>query len=340
LHKLQASKPVAGQTTAPHKRKHGDEDMDDVSVAQGEEDGLRKKRSRQDVYDAELGQDNKDGNGQENDRDTGKTTPTRTRNPSPQILRRTSGTPIQGVEIQIPSRPATPIAVRTEAIGGNSAAAAARSPLIPQTETAAGYITAKGSVPAIPASSVIRTPPLLASDTPAPSAPREKEAQDINEDEWAAFEADLLHSNTNGTSSRPIIEAPADAVISAPAMTAEELAAKSAEEERERRRAAADIELEDEKEEAARALETEFEDMEELETRVRRLKERREALRHQQVTPPATSVAASAAGKGDSGHPSTGKENAEENMNEDDEDEDDEEEEEDADDWAGFRFRG
>ncbi len=72
----------------------------------------------------------------------------------------------------------------------------------------------------------------------------------------------------------------ANAVIAAAPMTADEVAAQADAEERARRRAMADVQMEDEKEEATRALEDEFDEMEELEARVRRLKEKREALRN------------------------------------------------------------
>jgi zinc finger protein 830 len=171
-----------------------------------------------------------------------------------------------------------------------------------------------------------------------------KAAQDIDEDEWAAFEADLLQSNANGpttSANRPgIPEAAADAVISAPVMTADELAAKSAEEERERRRLTADIDLDNEKEDATRALEEEFEEMDQLEARVRKLKERREALRQQRQGSPPASAAVGGLEKPTAAG-THGKENVTgaggEESADDDEDED---EDEDEDDWAGFRFKG
>jgi zinc finger protein 830 len=182
-------------------------------------------------------------------------------------------------------------------------------------------------------------PPLIAQDaTPtvttlnsfasakqAPITP--SEPKDVDEGEWAAFEAEMIHGTPAklGVYSR-------DAVISAPAMTAEEVAAKSEEEERARRKVLADIELEDEKEDATRALETEFEEMEELEARVRKLKERREALRQRA----SVSVPASAEGLNKlraSLVSATGKESSTSDVTEG-EDEDEEE-----DDWDGLRFR-
>jgi zinc finger protein 830 len=92
----------------------------------------------------------------------------------------------------------------------------------------------------------------------------------VDEDEWAAFEADIAATEA------PIAE---DAVISAPAMSAAELTAKSKEEELARRREQQEAETEGDKEDAARKLEDEFEEMEELEERIRKLKEKRDTLR-------------------------------------------------------------
>ncbi|KAF2030439.1 hypothetical protein EK21DRAFT_26460, partial [Setomelanomma holmii] len=68
------------------------------------------------------------------------------------------------------------------------------------------------------------------------------------------------------------------AVIEAKPMTAAEIAAQ-AREDQSAQRARKDEEMEGEKEDAARALEDEFEEMEGLEERVKKLREQREALR-------------------------------------------------------------
>jgi zinc finger protein 830 len=342
VQKLQASRPSADQSSASNKRKHDeDEDMDDVSMEYEDEDGLRKKRSRHDV---QGGQDvEADAKDRVQDGATDKATPTRIKPTTPPLPRRISATPSQGVEIQIPSRPATPVAARTDAANG-STGGASRSPLRLQRDisTVAGFASTNGGTAAI-ATSVVETTtlPPPRTDDAASAAPGAKNGQDIDEDEWAAFEADLLRSNTNGAPARPgiIPAASAEAVISAPVMSADELAAKSAEEERERRRLTADIDLDHEKEDATRALEEEFEDMEELEARVRRLKERREALRQHRGSPPVTDGAlGSGEDKRAAAGATDGKENAEEA--EESDDDDDEEDDEDADDWAGFRFKG
>lgn len=94
--------------------------------------------------------------------------------------------------------------------------------------------------------------------------------QDIDEDEWAAFEADIAAEE------EPVADG---AVISAAPMTAEELAAKARQEESAQRKEKQEAEMEGDKEDAARKLEEEFDEMVELEDRVRKLKEKREALR-------------------------------------------------------------
>ncbi|KAL0943064.1 zinc finger protein 830-like protein [Colletotrichum truncatum] len=283
---------VTAEAAPSNKRKHdSDEDMaedDDMAEA------IRKKRSRTNIgTPARL-------SAGEADRDLKDVTLT-----PPSLTRRTSTTPVQGVEIQIPSRPATP--AYKDGTSSNSTPLAhpvGPSPLIPRE---ASPTLARGKAP------------VQQNGTAAQSGA----AGQVDEDEWAAFEADIAATTV------PISE---DAVISAPAMTAEEhaAAAKREEEEREKRRLAADKDLEDEKEEATRALEEEFEDMEELEARVRRLKEKREALRHQGD---AGTGAVTSAGKPSE---APGKENVETNAEDEEEDED---EDEDEDDFMGFRYR-
>lgn len=94
----------------------------------------------------------------------------------------------------------------------------------------------------------------------------------INEDEWAAFEREVV----------PLTHQPlqqmsdyASATISAAPVTAAELAAQTNAEKQQRREA----EVEDEKAEEETRLVEEFEVMEGLEERVKRLKEKRETLR-------------------------------------------------------------
>ena len=102
----------------------------------------------------------------------------------------------------------------------------------------------------------------LPSDAPAPSAP---EAM-IDEDEWAAFEREVV----------PLAQADySAATITAEPVTAEELARQKEED----RRKAQENEAEAEREEEEERVQEEVEIMEDLEERVKRLKEKREALR-------------------------------------------------------------
>ncbi len=294
---------------ASHKRKLGDSDED---MADHDDEDARRKRTRPD----------EDG--------TTTTTPvkkddTKSGKPiTPPLARRASGTPTAGVELQIPSRPATPSATGSTPMSTTpKSAPIGRSPLIPDEAAAQATATALAAA----TGSTHPTSNLATTSTAA--AP-------IDEDEWAAFEADLVHGTADQSSSRPAAAAAlldSDAVISAPVMSAAEVAAKSQEEEQEKRRALVDIQIEDEKEDATRALETEFEVMEELEARARRLRERREALRVQGgnngTSAAPVAVTTEAVGKEAA---VLGKENSA-----DQEDEDDEDDEED--DWDGFRFR-
>ncbi|KJZ73796.1 hypothetical protein HIM_06914 [Hirsutella minnesotensis 3608] len=154
----------------------------------------------------------------------------------------------------------------------------------------------------------------------------------VDESEWAAFEADIAAETA------PYDE---DAVISAPAMTAEEAAAaRDAAQQDGTRRAQADVDIEDERDEAKRAIEDEFGDMRELEARVTRLKEKREALRRG-----APSHALDALPDRPSDAEGGGKENdvdamvAETTVAANQSDEDEEDEDDDVDDWDGFMFR-
>lgn len=113
------------------------------------------------------------------------------------------------------------------------------------------------------------TAPVTASNPGVQPAP----APDI-EEEWAAFQRDIA-AELNQV---PVTAINASATISAAPMTAEEIAAQ-AREEQSAQRGRRDVEIEDEREDAALALEAEFEEMEELEERVKKLRAKREALR-------------------------------------------------------------
>ncbi|KAI7199578.1 hypothetical protein KC316_g5915 [Hortaea werneckii] len=97
----------------------------------------------------------------------------------------------------------------------------------------------------------------------------------VDEAELAAFERELAAMEQPSDAAAAI---KADATISAAPLTAEELAAQ-AREEQSAQRGRRDAELEDEREDAALALQEEFEEMDGLEQRLRKLREKREALR-------------------------------------------------------------
>ncbi|EOO00378.1 putative zinc finger protein 830-like protein [Phaeoacremonium minimum UCRPA7] len=301
------------------KRKHPvDEDGDDEMLDDGQEEAIRKKRSRQDIAStASTGHPSPEGNGAriDSDAESGKTLAAQSSKLTPPgLTRRVSGTPVHGVEMQIPSRPATPNApsgAATSATSTPKVTPVGRSPLIPQDH--------HNQSTSITAGESTRPPTRLATTAGADE-----------DDDWAAFEAEVVNTAPAGATASAYS---ADAVISAAPMTADEIAQRSQEEERAKRRAAADIEIEDEKEEASRALETEFEEMEELEARVKRLKEKREALRSQGSGSITAVSTASAPAK-----QIEGKENGAGALEDEDDDEEEEEDDED-DDWNSFRFR-
>jgi hypothetical protein len=128
-----------------------------------------------------------------------------------------------------------------------------------------GFVAAKEQDPQIVA---LKTePPPPATTTNAPNL----------DDEWAAFERDV--AAVPAPPRQTALEAiQSGAVISAAPLSAEEIAAQ-AREERQAQRVNKEEELAAEKEDAARTLEDEFEEMEALEERVKRLRAKREKLR-------------------------------------------------------------
>ncbi|KAI1841840.1 hypothetical protein JX266_011918 [Neoarthrinium moseri] len=250
----------------------------------------------------------------------------------PALPRRTSGTPAHGVEISIPSRPATPLIGEGSQASTPNLPPLGRSPLIGSSSENAVAASANGSAaaPQIPISTESLVVPQTAAVAPAPSG-------NVDEAEWAAFEAEIAASEARPPPATIGAADYADAVISAPAMTADELAAKSQEEENARKRQLLDIEIADEKEDATRALEDEFDDMAQLDERFQKLKERRDELRKASMANLRGAAAAAAAP--DKSAKLAGKENAgAANGDEAESDEDDEDEDEDWDD--AFRFRG
>ncbi|KAH7635253.1 hypothetical protein B0T09DRAFT_20945 [Sordaria sp. MPI-SDFR-AT-0083] len=187
---------------------------------------------------------------------------------APALTQQKSFTPTAGIELAIPSRPATPADATTtpKSAGG---------PLRPFSQLSEQQHSHPPT--SQPTSTSTPAPAPVSTSADAPQAPQEAQ---VDDDLWASFEADLLAPPSNSAPSNPFAAA-GDAVIAAAPVSAAEAAAaaKSYDEEQSLRQSAKDHELEDEREEATRALETEFEIMEELEARARRLRERREALR-------------------------------------------------------------
>ncbi|KAI1452780.1 hypothetical protein F4805DRAFT_405184 [Annulohypoxylon moriforme] len=269
----------------------------------------------------------------------------------PTLGRRASNTPAQGVEIAIPSRPATPAAGSNSATSTPKGVPVGRSPLIgPEaqmgtpmsistpTSTPSTSAQNSGNLPistqslAVPSST---TATQNSGSNNNDNSTSQEGGNAVDEAEWAAFEAEIATASEvpfpNGINNTD----PYTATISAPALSAAQLAAKSQEEENERRKHLLDLQIADEKEDATLALEAEFAEMEELESRVRRLKERREELRKGSVA----NLRATAGDDSDismSKSPAGGKENesagAIEEEDEDDDDDDDDE-------WDAFGFR-
>jgi zinc finger protein 830 len=156
----------------------------------------------------------------------------------------------------------------------------------------------------------------LPAKASAPVKPPRPEPQpQIDEDEWAAFErevAPLAHQNPPAQST----DYPS-ATISAGPVSAAELAAQTNAERQQRR----DAEVEDEKAEEETRLVEEFEVMEGLEERVKRLKEKREALR----------MGTGPIGDGTGEEDAEGKQEPPDRNDDDDDDEDDSDE---VDEWG------
>ncbi|EXJ95442.1 hypothetical protein A1O1_00563 [Capronia coronata CBS 617.96] len=164
-------------------------------------------------------------------------------------------------------------------------------------------------------------------DTPLEGGPKDApsvqgtsaKSPTVDEAEWAAFEAEVA----------PLKAAPADyvshTIIAAP-VTAAQMEAQAAEDGRRKLEVDADAEKEDEE----RRLEDEFEVMEEMEERVRRLREKRDALKHAVLAGRDTGQsdhAKSVNGIGDGVTPQVA------DVPDNDNEEDDAEEEEEEDDW-------
>ncbi len=128
-------------------------------------------------------------------------------------------------------------------------------------------------------------PPDPAPSSVPPPAPSKAEPQ-VDEDEWAQFEQEIAQTAA-AEEDKPKVKASAltaPSTISAPALSAAELASKQSanKDDADQTKSRADLEreaLEEEEEEAKRRLDEEFDAMEGFEQRLARLKMKREALR-------------------------------------------------------------
>ncbi|EGX97054.1 hypothetical protein CCM_01713 [Cordyceps militaris CM01] len=314
-----------GTETRTHAHKRKISDIEDGSdVAMDIDDAVRRKRNRGDISIDVSAANHRQGSAMDKDKDASTTNlPGRqeaNRTP-PTLARRMSSTPSRGVELQIPSRPATPAHrdSSSSTTPGVSALAGLTAAITHASSTAA--LAPNGS-----SSSSIATEKLSSGG-----------GAQVDEDEWAAFEAEMA------ATAAPYAD---DAVISAPAMNAEESAAAAAAladgegDGGGSRKSRADLDIEGEREDAARAREDEFDDMQQLEARVRRLKEKREELRRRASSVGQTNAPArlqSHLPDGDDKSPAA--ENGAEAIVEDEEGEDDDDDDDEEDDWDGFRFR-
>ncbi|KLJ09035.1 hypothetical protein EMPG_15537 [Blastomyces silverae] len=185
--------------------------------------------------------------------------------------------------------------------------------------------------------------PLPSQSSPHPTTPTfppqqaqpqaQPQPQSINEDEWAAFEREVAAPTKMIPTAPPAALMPGHATISAAPLSAAELA------EREKLDKQAQLRMREqemsfEKEDAARLLEEEFEEMDQLEERVKRLKEMRDEIRRKREG------AGAGAGVGEGEGAREEREGQGEGGREGDrEDEDEDEDEEDDEGWDNWRFR-
>ncbi|KAG5975304.1 hypothetical protein E4U56_003836 [Claviceps arundinis] len=339
-----------------HKRKLASS-TDAAEDADMGDDEARRKRGRPDVISLtglEMRMDGSSGYGKQRETLTPEPMPSvgnhnskeSTMTPSGLTTRKASVTPTQGVELQIPSRPATPAQAHREGAGSGTSSAGGYFNLQSQSRPQTGPSTPMSAAAAVASTSTTLREASSASSSSSLAAPSAvagaggassssaAAAAPVDESEWAAFEADIAAAE---------IPYDQDAVISAPAMTNEEAAAaKEAQDAAEAQsRAQVDVDIEYEREEAKRALEEEFEQMKGLEERVGKLKEMRAAFltqrsqstRHDGESEVQKSHLGAAATRGEV-------EMLDENLPDRGEDEgEDEEEEEEDDEWDLFRFR-
>ncbi|KNG85465.1 hypothetical protein ANOM_005168 [Aspergillus nomiae NRRL 13137] len=165
------------------------------------------------------------------------------------------------------------------------------------------------------------------SEAAAASNNTTEQAKTIDEDEWAAFEREVA-APTRAPQAPAAVAA--QATISAAPVSAEQLAAQQ-EKENDTIARGREAEAEGEREDAARFLEDEFDEMEQLEERVRRLKHKREELRNMRATgvQDVGLMDGPASGATVSGH----------EKGQEDEENDDDDDDDDDDDWDNWRFR-
>lgn len=153
-----------------------------------------------------------------------------------------------------------------------------------------------------------------------------QEPQSVDEDEWAAFEREVVAPSR-------VPQAPAalaaPATISAAPMSAEQIAEQQGREKQAMR--TREAQTEGEREDAARFLEDEFDEMEQLEERVRRLKQKREELRAKHASEEIESRPGDEVPPPESDGQGVNAPGAKDD-NDDDEDDDDDE-------WDDWRFR-
>jgi hypothetical protein len=118
----------------------------------------------------------------------------------------------------------------------------------------------------------------LASDEPIKAIPTDAVA-DVDEDEWAAFERDVATPPPSPPRQTAINALQSNSAISAAPVTKADLEAEKKKENNQAKRIQREEDLAAEKEDAARNLEEEFEEMDALEQRIKKLKEQRERLR-------------------------------------------------------------
>lgn len=165
-------------------------------------------------------------------------------------------------------------AAARKAEAGNGKKRKARSPVEGEDSDSEERKRAKGSGPGQAATTNQTVPSAQNAPTRAAAAEIKSSQQEHGAAELDALEADLaaMERESRANAARESF------TISAPAQSADDLAAQ-AREEQSTQRGRRDAELEEEREDAARALEDEFAEMQTLEGRVKKLREKRELLR-------------------------------------------------------------